>query len=90
MSAKLVGEVSQMPGTTGFGIAVFKCSEVPLGTKLYSGNGSVSGIVVDSAMVKRAELAAREAGWVAHPVMLRAALNAALGPFASDDTEPCT
>lgn len=31
-----VAVVERMPGATGFGIAVFKLSEVPLGTKLYA------------------------------------------------------
>lgn len=34
--SKLVGEAGSMPGTGGFTMAVFKASEVPIGTKLYT------------------------------------------------------
>lgn len=33
---KPVATVEKMPGTTGFGLAVFRCSEVPIGTDLYT------------------------------------------------------
>lgn len=34
-AAHVVGEAGSMPGTTGFTMAAFKASEVPVGTKLY-------------------------------------------------------